>query len=95
MHAMLMDRFSGRKEVIGCRMSLPYEHTQKHVVLPTALDDQGRGCRTLFGSSPEEGRGGREMSSLRFAMIGLGHVREITPLAAAQGLVALRLRTGR
>ncbi len=38
MHAMLMDRFSGRKEVIGFRTSLLYEHTQKHVVLPTAID---------------------------------------------------------
>ncbi len=38
MHAMLMDRFSGRKEVIGFRTSLLYEHTQKHVVLPTEID---------------------------------------------------------
>lgn len=39
MHAMLMDRFSGRKEVIGFRTSLLYEHTQKHVVLPTEVAD--------------------------------------------------------
>jgi DNA-binding Lrp family transcriptional regulator len=39
MHAMLVDRFSERKEVIGFRTSLLYEHTQKHVVLPTEVAD--------------------------------------------------------
>ncbi|MBT0768773.1 Lrp/AsnC family transcriptional regulator [Kineosporia sp. J2-2] len=34
MHAMVMDRFSSRKEVIGFRTTLLYEHTQNPAVLP-------------------------------------------------------------
>ncbi|GAA3636612.1 Lrp/AsnC family transcriptional regulator [Kineosporia mesophila] len=38
MHGMLVDRFSARKEVIGFRTSLLYEHTENRTVAPTALD---------------------------------------------------------
>jgi DNA-binding Lrp family transcriptional regulator len=39
MHAMLVDRFSQRKEVIGFRTSLLYEHTENRSVQPTGLED--------------------------------------------------------
>lgn len=39
MHSLLVDKFSGRKEVVGFRTSLIYEHTQNRLVTPgTPLD---------------------------------------------------------
>ncbi|GLY28786.1 Lrp/AsnC family transcriptional regulator [Kineosporia sp. NBRC 101731] len=38
MHSMLVDRFSARKEVIGFRTSLLYEHTENRAVAPSELD---------------------------------------------------------
>ena len=34
MHALLVDRFSKRKEVVSFRTSLVYEHTRRRTVLP-------------------------------------------------------------
>jgi DNA-binding Lrp family transcriptional regulator len=36
MHALLVDRFSKRKEVLGFRTSIVYEHTQRRTVAPAA-----------------------------------------------------------
>jgi hypothetical protein len=38
MHALLMDRFSKRKEVVGFRTSLVYDHTHRWTVEP-AMED--------------------------------------------------------
>ena len=36
MHALLMDRFSRRKEVVGFRTSVVYDHTRRWVVEPAS-----------------------------------------------------------
>jgi DNA-binding Lrp family transcriptional regulator len=38
LHELLMDRFSKRKEVIGFRTSILYEHTRRMVSVPTERD---------------------------------------------------------
>lgn len=35
MHALLVDRFSGRREVVGFRTSLVYEHTENRTLTPS------------------------------------------------------------
>ena len=37
MHALLMDRFSKRKEVVGFRTSIIYEHTRNVAIDPVEV----------------------------------------------------------
>ncbi|WP_306205756.1 Lrp/AsnC family transcriptional regulator [Actinoplanes sp. RD1] len=37
LHAFLMDKFSGRREIVGFRSSIIYEHTRKQVIEPLDL----------------------------------------------------------
>ncbi|MEV6350113.1 Lrp/AsnC family transcriptional regulator [Actinoplanes sp. NPDC051851] len=37
LHAFLMDKFSGRREIVGFRSSVIYQHTRKQVIEPLDL----------------------------------------------------------